>query len=233
MVVKLTHEFLLFMRSGMQRRITSEVYFFAATMYLLRMQADFHSSFPLHASRVHEVCGPSMFGFAAVVCAQVDGDILWVREAWLPDAINPPGLVPYADPKRLLVAQTSDQTDTLSVAEEALRDSAVALVVTELTRPLNLREGRRLQLAAQVGKTIGLCLISEGAGSNAAETRWHCTPVFDPDMPSADSTLQHWKLIKNKKGTFGDWHVRWDATTHRLSVVPPVGKQPGSSDVSG
>ena len=41
------------------------------------------------------------------------------------------------------------------MAEEALRDSAVALVLLEVTRPLDLREGRRLQLAAKTGAAPG------------------------------------------------------------------------------
>lgn len=119
-----------------------------------------------------------------------------------------------------------DQTETLAVTEEALRDGSVPLVVLGITRRLNLREGRRLQLAAKAGNTTGLCLIPEGMGSNAAETRWHCTPVFD----AGDSTLMRWKIIKNKSGTLGSWHVRWNATSHRFDVVSPAGERPDSAD---
>lgn len=175
--------------------------------------------FPLRTTRVHEACGPGASSFAAVCCVGVNG-VLWVREAWQSDVLNPVGLSAFFDPARLLMARTKDQTDSLAVAEEALRDGALPLVVVEITRPLDLREGRRLQLAAKAGNTTGLCLIPEGMGSNAAETRWHCAPVFDP----ADSTLMRWQLIKNKSGTLGDWHVRWDAAAHRLDVVSPPGK---------
>ena len=152
------------------------------------------------------------------MAAVTSGQTLWIREAWLPDMLNPVGLMPYLDPAQLLIARPKDQTDTLAVAEEALRDGAIPFVVIEITRPLNLREGRRLQLAAQAGGTTGLCLIPEGAGSNAAETRWHCTPVFD----AQDSTRQCWSLIKNKSGTIGAWHVRWNPETHRVAVVSPA-----------
>lgn len=128
------------------------------------------------------------------------------------------------DPGKLLLASARDQTGVLAVAEEALRSAAVSLVVMELDKPLGLTAGRRLQLAAEAGKTTGLCIIPEGSGSNAAETRWHCTPVFDPD----DSTLQRWQLTKNKSGTLGDWDVRWDAETRRIIMVSEAGKRPGS-----
>jgi protein ImuA len=57
-------------------------------------------------------------------------------------------------------------------------------------------------------------------GSNAAETRWRCIPLFDPE----DSTLQSWELIKNKSGTIGAWTILWDAQAHRVIVVSEVGK---------
>lgn len=157
--------------------------------------------------------------FAAISAAQA-GRVLWVREAWQEELVNPVGLADFFDPACMLVAQTRNQTETLAVAEEALKDGAVPFVILEITRPLDLREGRRLQLAAKAGNTTGLCLIPEGMGSNAAETRWHCAPVFDPD----DSTLMRWEIIKNKSGTLKAWHVRWNAAARRLDVVSPAGE---------
>jgi protein ImuA len=191
------------------------------------MPSGFQHRFPLRPARIHEVCGPGAVAFA-ILAARMLPPVLWVREAWLPETLNPLGLAPFLDPAGLLLAQTNGQADSLAVAEEALRDGAVGFVAVEITRPLNLREGRRLQLAAGVGKTTGLCLIPEGMGSNAAETRWRCSPVFD----DADSTLMHWELIRNKSGTLGDWHVRWDAASHRLDVVSPLAKRPGSADMA-
>ncbi|GGE08731.1 hypothetical protein GCM10011345_13000 [Gemmobacter megaterium] len=186
---------------------------------------------PLRPARVHEACGPGVTAFAAVVCAQGKGPVLWVREGWQAGTPDPVGLSAICDPARILIARTKSQADTLAVAEEALRDGAVTMVVIEITRPLDLREGRRLQLAAKAGQTTGLCLIPEGAGSNASETRWHCTPVLDPQERS-DSTLMRWEIIKNKSGTFGVWHVRWDAAAHRLDVVSPVVQRPGPASAS-
>lgn len=181
-------------------------------------------AFPLRSARVHEVFGPSAPAFAAISCARTQGTVLWIREAWRSDVINPLGLLQFFDPARLLTALTKDQTDTLAIAEEGLKDGSLALVVIELTHPLNLREGRRLQLAAAEGRATGLCLIPEGMGSNAAETRWQATPLCDPT--GGDSTLMRWEIKKNKSGTFGVWDVRWDAEARHLHVVCPVGKRP-------
>lgn len=157
---------------------------------------------------------------------------MWVRPHWLSEMPNPAGLSAWLDPSRLLLAQARDQTEVLAVAEDALRDGAAPLVVITLTESLSLTAGRRLQLAAEAGGATGLCLIPEGMGSPAAETRWHCAPVFDARTDAQarpDSTLQCWRLIKNKEGTLGAWHVRWDATARRLVVVSPVGQRPGSA----
>lgn len=176
------------------------------------------TAFPLLTARVHEACGSLAVGFAAVAAAQA-GDLLWVRESWQPQGTSIDGLATYLDASQLLLAQTQNQTETLAVAEEALRDGSVPLVVMELTAPLSLTAGRRLQLAATAGSSTGLCLIPEGMGSPAAETRWHISPLPDPDSAAEDSTLQRWALIKNKSGTLGIWHVRWSQSAHRLIVV--------------
>ncbi|MCA0042493.1 hypothetical protein LA304_03210 [Celeribacter sp. ASW11-22] len=158
----------------------------------------------------------------AAMAAQ--GDLLWIRESWLSDTMTPQGLLPFCDPSRLLLARPKEQIDSLAVAEEALKDGALPFVVIEITRPLNLREGRRLQLAAKAGGTTGLCIIPEGMGSNAAETRWLAAPMFNqtPDPLQEDSTLMRWEIKKNKSGTLGVWNVRWNQKTRRVHVVPPA-----------
>lgn len=191
------------------------------------MQTNLSNRFVLRRARVHEVFGPSVTGFAAIAAAAMHGHWLWICETRHTDLPQPPGLIPILDPARLLIARTPDQTDSLAVAEEALKDGAVPFVVIGLSRPLDLREGRRLQLAAQAGGTTGLCIIPEGMGSNAAETRWRATPLFDPT--TEDSTLMRWEITKNKSGTCGVWDVRWDQQTGRLHVVSPPGLRAGSA----
>ncbi|MBM1817504.1 hypothetical protein JQW92_20175 [Sulfitobacter pseudonitzschiae] len=192
------------------------------------MRVALHTLFPLRPARVHEVCGAGAMGFAAIAAR---GPVLWIREAWLSDTLTPQGLLPLFDPSQLLLARPKDQMDALAVAEEALKDGALPYVVLEITRPLDLREGRRVQLAAKAGGTTGVCIIPENMGSNASETRWRATPVFEPERQ--DSTLMRWETIKNKSGTLGVWHVRWNQQTSRLDVVSPVGERPGSSGTSG
>ncbi|MBK0329238.1 hypothetical protein I5535_18325 [Rhodobacteraceae bacterium F11138] len=177
-------------------------------------------AFPPRNTRTHEVCGAGAYVFAFALAVRLAGPTIWVREHWEPQLINPTGFAGFVSPAELAICNTEKQTETLAVAEEALRSGAVSLVVMQVNKPIELTEGRRLQLAARDGKSTGLAIISEGMGSNAAETRWRCTPGFDPK----DSTLQQWELIKNKSGTLGVWHVRWDTASRRFFVVSPTGK---------
>lgn len=187
--------------------------------------------FPLRPGRTHEAGGPAAAAFAAV-CAgglAAGARVLWVVEDWQAEGLNPEGYAAFADPAALLVARAADAAEVLAVGEEGLRSGAVALVVMEVTRPLSLTAGRRLQLAAEAGRATGLCLVPEGMGSNATETRWHCTPMAD----EGDSTLWHWSLTKNKSGTTGLWTLRWDDQARRLLVVSPPAQRPGTADAPG
>ncbi|MEI4471807.1 ImuA family protein [Frigidibacter sp. MR17.24] len=186
--------------------------------------------FPPRPGRMHEVTGPGATAFAAALAAALPGPVLWVAEDWRPGGLNPLGLALWFDPGRLLLARTRDTVETLAVTEEALRHGAVRLVVAELAQATDLTRGRRLQLAAAAGTSTAICLIPEGEGSNAAETRWDCRPLADAGHE--DSTLAEWKLTKNKSGTLGGWHVRWSISAHRLDLVSPAGERPGPAPLA-
>jgi protein ImuA len=106
--------------------------------------------------------------------------------------------------------------------EEALRAAPISLVIAEPEKPLSLTAGRRLQLAAAEGRTTGLMLIRDGAGSNATETRWACEPCAGA---GGDSTLHAWSISKNKKGTTGYWILNWHGTTTAFHLVSEAGER--------
>ncbi len=192
------------------------------------METAFASCFPLRAARSHEVFGPGATAFAMFSAASAAGEVLWISEKWRSEQIFPPGFRRFTDPERILLVRTAGQADSLMVAEESLRSGAAPLVIAELSRPLSLTTGRRLQLAAKAGESTLLSIIPEGMGSNAAETRWYCAPLFAP----GDSTLQRWQLIKNKSGTSGMWDIGWDAEARRVIVVSKAGQRPDSQDAA-
>lgn len=186
------------------------------------MSLSFSSVYPLKKNRVHEVFGDGAFAFAAIMAGGSKKAVVWISENWKP-VPNPEGLVPYCDPGNLLLTRADSQLTVLASMETALRSGAAGLVVAEVSGSIGLTEGRRLQIAAETGKTTGILLIFNEKGSNAAETRWHCAGIPAPRQNLHDSTHWRWSLIKNKIGTLSKWIVRWDAASHRVIVVSKTG----------
>ncbi|MGB1731887.1 MAG: hypothetical protein ACPHFQ_07360, partial [Paracoccaceae bacterium] len=115
-----------------------------------------------------------------------------------------------------LIGKCPTPTDVLAATEEALRSGVVPYVIAEISKPLTLKAGRRLQLAAGQGRATGIMIIPQGMGSNAAQTRWDARPKFS----TPNDALMQWSLVKNKSGTVASWDVRWNEETHHISVVP-------------
>src|SRR5690606_9136427 len=115
----------------------------------------------------------------------------------------------------------TNEIDLLWSVEESLRSAPVSLVIAEPMETLSLTAGRRLQLAAEAGQTVGLMLIRAGAGSSAAQTRWCCQP-----QAGGDSTLHQWSLIRNKTGTIANWRLYWDGRSAACHMVSEAGKRP-------
>ncbi|HEX9858661.1 MAG TPA: hypothetical protein VGA75_09915 [Paracoccaceae bacterium] len=169
----------------------------------------------LRARRVHEAEGRGRRAFALFQAARTPGTLIWILPSHVPELPMLRGLPPGVG-ERLHLLRPVGETDLLWCIEEALRAAPVSLVIAEPSSPLSLTAGRRLQLAAEAGRTTGLMLIRGDAGSNAAETRWHCQPL---PSTAADSTLHRWALIKNKRGTLGSWVVNWNGASAAVHMV--------------
>lgn len=183
----------------------------------------------LAAHRVHDAAGPARRSFAVLQAAGTPGLVIWITPDHLAESLMPWAL-PARLANRLILLRAGGETDLLWCMEETLRSTAPVLVIAEPQKPLSLTAGRRLQLAAEAGRTTGLLLIREDGGSNASETRWHCDTLADPGAP--DSTLQEWSLNKNKKGTLGRWRVCWNDKAQSLRVVSPVGERSCPADAA-
>ncbi|RKF14789.1 hypothetical protein D6850_07890 [Roseovarius spongiae] len=175
----------------------------------------------LAPARVHEAEGPGRRAFALWQAARHDGPLIWVLPT---HAAHLPMLrgLPEGVGARLHILRPANELDLLWSVEECLRSPGVALVIAEPEKPLSLIAGRRLQLAAEAGRTSGLMLIREDQGSNAAETRWRCAPIAGD---GGDSTLHRWELKKNKKGTLGTWTTNWNGKTTALHLVCATGER--------
>lgn len=171
--------------------------------------------FSLLRKRVHEAEGRGRRAFALFQAARHPGPLVWILPSHAPEMPMLRGL-PHGVGERLHLIRPVGETDLLWCVEEALRSDPVSLVIAEPEKPLALTVGRRLQLAAEAGRTTGLMLIRQESGSNATETRWNCEPL---PATAADSTLQRWALNKNKKGTTANWTVNWNGTSAAFHMV--------------
>ncbi|MCZ0960615.1 ImuA family protein [Paracoccus benzoatiresistens] len=170
--------------------------------------------FPLRPARMHEAEGAGRRIFALYQAMHHPGPLFWIlraHERGLPFLWGlPPGI---AD--RLYLVLAAAETDLLWAAEETLRSPAVGLVVAEPQEHLSLTAGRRLQLAAESGHTTAIMLIRQGAGSNAAETRWHCRPLLSP----RGQVLHEWHLLRDKRGAPKAWVLDWDGRGRHVAVL--------------
>ena len=144
--------------------------------------------FALTRARVHEFCGPARTTLAAFVLAATAGAVIWASPAWLPERVYPYGLMPFADPNRIIFARCRRPEDILWVMEEALRSGAAPVVLGDLPTPPALTPIRRLHLAAEAGAEaahrrgrpapLGLILTPQMGGAQGVESRWHmqCAP---------------------------------------------------------
>lgn len=183
----------------------------------------------LRPRRVHEVQGAGRRFFALMQAARIKGPVFWILPAHQTEGPMLWGL-PDGLAERLHLVRAKGETDLLWSAEEALRSAEVGAVLAEPEKSLSLTAGRRLQLAAEAGRTLGVMLIRQDQGSNATETRWQATPL---PSPQADSTRARWSLIKNKSGTLGEWTVSWDGASAAFDLVSATGERCQSAQTPG
>lgn len=157
----------------------------------------------LARGKLHEVCGEGAIGFVASLIGLLDGPVIWVACKDQPAELNPEGLAQFFDPGRLILVKGINRLDVLWAAEQALRHPGARCVVLEPGDGPDLRESRRLQIAAEESGALGLALIAGRAQTSAAHTRWQCECRKDESYPAA------WKITKSKDGQHGRWRVRY------------------------
>jgi len=112
----------------------------------------------LRARRVHEAEGGGRRAFAWFQAARHPGPLVWILPEHVQELPMLRGL-PRGVGERLHLLRPVGEADLLWCIEEALRTQAVSLVIAAPQKPLSLIAGRRLQLAAEAGCTIGVMLI--------------------------------------------------------------------------
>lgn len=201
----------------------------------------------LPVGRVHQVTGGAPFlapvlaftaGLAARLGESLDGGVLWVVEAHGPDdALYGPGLAALGlPPSRLVVVRAGDAVGVLWAMEEALRCPAPAAVIGQ-PRSLTPTAARRLQLAAEQGRTTGFLLPSAAVFGDLASptlpvaTRWRVDPA--PSVPACPGSLgpPRWTvtLERCQGGLPHAWLVERNDATGDLRVVAAPADRPAAA----
>ncbi len=137
----------------------------------------------LPAPAVHEVSGAAADGFAAAFASRIIASgaplLVWCADearAKRCGSLHGPGFARFGiGPERLLLVACRGAEEVLAACEEALRAPAGLVVVAELDH-LDLGPGRRLQLAAEAGGSVGFCLVARIRGPNPAFCRFRVEP---------------------------------------------------------
>lgn len=178
----------------------------------------------LKHGRIHEVQGLSADGFALSVIAKSENQAVWIGKGEDIYSLSPLAIRRYFCPSRLTCALCLNRKESLWAAEQALRSGGFETVVLQLRNGPDLQESRRLQLAAETGRALGIVLIERNAQSSACQTRWQCEPLASNDSDLA-RPLWLWSLTKNKDGQLGRWAVRRKEDGHatgHVDMVPAV-----------
>lgn len=167
----------------------------------------------LRLDALHEVAGASAdltddaaaTLFVAGIAARAWGPVLWVvrrRDLFAP-GLYQVGLAP----KRVLYAEASDDDELLAIMEEGLRHRGLGAVVGEARR-VAMPATRRLQLAAEGGRTIALLMKRHPrqggdplAAPSAAVTRWRVGCAPSSPLPVEGVGRARWELsLARQKG---------------------------------
>jgi protein ImuA len=173
--------------------------------------------------------------FTAGVAARAWGPVLWVvrrRDLFAP-GLYQAGL----SPERLLYAEANDDAELLALMEEGLRHRGLGAVIGEVKRA-SMANTRRLQLAAEGGRTIALLMkrhAREGgdplAVPSAAVTRWRVAAAPSTPLPVAGIGRPRWRveLARQRGGEPHHWTLEACDETGRLALPARLVDRPAAA----
>jgi len=197
----------------------------------------------LRLDALHEIAGASADMaddcaatlFMAGIAARAWGPVLWAvrrRDLFAP-GLSQVGL----DPKRLIYAEAADDAELLAIMEEGLRHRGLGAVIGEARR-VAMPATRRLQLAAEGGRTIALLLKRHAredadplAAPSAAVTRWRVGCAPSSPLPVAGVGRARWKLAlaRQRGGDPFELEVEACDATGRCALPADVAARPAAA----
>ena len=197
----------------------------------------------LRLDALHEIAGAtpdladdaSATLFLSGIAGRAFGPVLWVvrrRDLFAP-GLAQAGL----EARRVLYAEASDDAEVLALMEEGLRHRGLGAVIGEVKRA-HMTATRRLQLAAEGGRTIALLLKRHGrSGGNplgapsAAVTRWRIGAAPSSPLPVEGVGRARWKvsLVRQKGGEPADWILEACDETGRCALPAKLADRPAAA----
>lgn len=177
--------------------------------------------------------------FLAGIAARAWGPILWVVRR---RDLFAPGLAQVGlKAARVLYAEAADDAELLALMEEGLRHRGLGAVIGEVKRA-SLANSRRLQLAAEGGRTIALLLKRHArddadplAVPSAAITRWRIGAVPSTPLPAAVAGVGrarwHAALVRQRGGDPHHWTLEACDETGRLALPARLADRPAAAQV--
>ena len=177
--------------------------------------------------------------FLAGIAARAWGPVLWVvrrRDLFAP-GLYQSGL----SPERVLYAEAADDAEVLALMEEGLRHRALGAVIGE-TRRAAMASTRRLQLAAEGGRTIALLLKRHAredadpfAVPSAAVTRWRIASAPSAPLPVAGIGRARWDvaLARQRGGESFQLLVEACDETGRIALPARLVDRPAAAGGAG
>ncbi|AOH83070.1 protein ImuA [Sphingomonas panacis] len=174
--------------------------------------------------------------FMAGAAARAWGPVLWVvrrRDLFAP-GLYQAGL----DPERVLYAEAADDAEVLALMEEGLRHRGLGAVIGEVKRAA-MPNTRRLQLAAEGGKTIALLLkrhAREGGNPlhvpSAAITRWRIGSAPSEPLPVEGVGRACWRvaLVRQRGGEPFETIMEACDETGRLALPARLADRTAAAD---
>lgn len=182
----------------------------------------------LAVGAVHGATGPAAASLVGMVAGQLEGPVLWCIDRDARAMLYGPGLATLGlCPARVVVVRCRGETDLLWAMEEGLRTSALAAVIGEPSGLVDQTASRRLQLAAEVGDTLGIVLNSERGvwfAASALESRWRID-----NAPAGDVACPRWRVVLERcRGGVREpyWMVERDEETGHFAVVAAFADRP-------
>jgi protein ImuA len=169
-----------------------------------------------------------LFAAGLAARAQPGGTVLWAlsrRDLFAP-GLAQAGLAP----DRLIYAECGRDEDVLAVMEEGLRHGSLAAVIGEVRRA-GMAATRRLQLAAEQGRTMALLLRKPRkngedvlAMPSTAVTRWKigCVPSAELPVPAVGRPRWRVTLARQRGGEPCEWIVESPDAEGRLALPAAV-----------